>query len=385
LAPIEVRGQHLYDSKTGKQFHAKGIGFPNVGKDADVSEWIRVLQRIHHISKHINVIRIYEPPNCAADLNSICFKPFMREADRLGVYVVIAGSGTLWGYFPATPAACGGSLQGCYEVGGILGFGINIVRNFNYPNTLAITIANEIEQNLQALPVLKAYARDLKSYMGMCNSNTASPTRGSMRQIPLIYSATDTGGSFLNEADYLFCDEESASIDIFGLNIERWISDEGGRQQYDMVNAGVKAKHWPGAFLHSEEGGPYGKPFPAVPTWDQIPGFFSNWPAIDGFMAYAYHGGNPQFNMFDGNSADSEELPDGKAFFGKMELMRPDPVDQAVESSKRPVCKTSLVIGTTSHDMVHYDIVKTYDTGPNAWAINCPKPWQESNTLNVFV
>lgn len=395
LAPIEVRGSHMYDSKSGKEFHAKGIAFPNVGKTADVTEWIAVLQRVKKLSKQINAIRIYEPPNCAVEFGSTCFEPFMKEADRLGVYVLVPGSGTEWGYFPGVPEACKPpilqGLQGCYEVGGILGWGRTIVDNFHYPNTLAIILANEIEQNIQALPVLKAYARDLKMYMSMCNSESDSPTNGQMRQIPLMYAATDEGLATWDEADYLFCGDQAASIDIFGVNNERWISDAGGRTQYDETNKIVMARQWPGAYMHSEEGGPYGAPYPAVPTWNQLPGFFNNWHAIDGFFAYAYYG-NKQYNMFDGTSASAQELPDGKQFFPKVDQVGAKlPNDQPV-AVKTPVCKTSVTLKNgQSYTLLDYTTAKSYETGKNTWAPNCPRPvppmsaMQNADALTVTV
>jgi len=364
----------------------KGIGFPNVGKEAPVKDWIQVLQRIKKLAKEINTIRVYEPPTCSVSFNSTCFEPFMREADRLGVYVMIAGSGTVFGYLPTNMGKCvPNTLQGCYQVGGLLGFGLTVLNNFNFPNTLAIAVANEIEQNIMALPVLKAYARDLKSHMKMCNVNKDSPTRGLMRHIPLVYAATDTGPTFANEADYLFCGDKHASIDIYGLNIERWVSDAGGRPQYNQVNKVVKAKRWPGAFVHSEEGGPYGKPFPAVPTWDQLPGFFGNWTGIDGFAAYCYWGGNARFNMFDGPSVNATELPDGKVFFKKIADIGADPVDEEPAAVITPDCNATIHIREKDYNMTDYRTIDWYDTGKNGYAVNCPKPWQSTNSSHIVV
>jgi len=278
LAPLEVKGQNFYDSVSGAQFHPKGIGFPNVGKDVNVTEWIAVLQRIKGFSSEINLIRLYEPPTCATKFEDSCFEAFMQEADKLGIYVLVPGSGTDWGYFPGLPSACGPTfnMQDCYKTGGVLGFGRTVVNNFNFPNTMAIILANEMEQNMAALPVLKAYARDLKLYKSMCNSNGDSPTSGNMRQIPLMYAATDSAADTWDEADYLFCGSQDVSIDVYGLNCERWVSDKGGRGQYDKINSIVAARKWPGVYMHSEEGGPYGAPYPAVPSWNQIPGYFND-------------------------------------------------------------------------------------------------------------
>merc|ERR1719359_1523387 len=197
LNPIAVRGQHLYDSVTGKQFHGRGIAFPDVQSE-DASEWVKVLKRIKGLSPHINLVRIYRPPDCA--LSSDCFAPFMQAADQMGVYVVVPGTGIAWGYLPTEPADFGGNdatADKCYKKGNVLGFGQSIVQRFNYPNTLAIVIGNEFVQKHHMWPyisVLKAYVRDLKSYMAMCDSDAESPTKGAMRQIPLMFASSDDLG-----------------------------------------------------------------------------------------------------------------------------------------------------------------------------------------------
>merc|ERR1712110_1384078 len=114
-----------------------------------------------------------------------------------------------------------------------------------------------------------------------------------------MYAATDSGDTFQDSADFLFCDSKDVSIDIFGLNVERWVNSQA-RDQYTLINKQVEKKHWPGVFLHSEEGGPYGPGFPQpARTWDQLPAFFTNWTSINGFFAYAYYG-KKEFDMFDG-------------------------------------------------------------------------------------
>jgi hypothetical protein len=253
-----------------------------------------------------------------------------------------------------------------------------MIDNFNYPNTLALVLANEIEQNLQALPVLKAYARDMKIWMQTCNSNSDSPTKGTMRQIPLMYAATD-GDTFQEEAGYLFCDDPSVSIDIFGLNVERWCGtpkatqDKLGMEQYDKINAKVKAGDWNGAFLHSEEGGPYGGVY-GPRTWAQIPDFANNWPYINGYFAYTYYG-KVGFNMFDGTTATATELVDGTTFFKEIALTAAYPPNIAATAGTNHQCAASITAkdGSTV-TMMSYSDIKIYATGKSGYAENCPKP-----------
>lgn len=390
LPPISVKGQHLY-YPNGTQFHVQGIGFPDINTDNHVDDWIAVLRRINSLSPNVNAVRIYRPPECAKKLGSACFEPFMREADKLGIYVLVPGSGVEWGFFPGTEDGCyerGGvdkGLQGCYEFGGVLGFGRMIVANFNYPNTLAIVLANEIEQNLKALPVLKAYARDMKSWMQTCYSENDSPSKGTMRQIPLMYAATDSD-VFADQAGYLFCDSPDVSIDIYGLNVERWVNDAGGKTEYDKINGQVKDGQWQGAFLHSEEGGPNElvPPNPAR-TWKQLPNFFTQWPYINGFFGYAYNG-KVGFNMFDGTSATATELPDGKTFFAQIGNIATYPTNVEPKVGKSNKCASSVTAKDhTQVTMASYDDLKIYETGPSGWAKNCPKPPPAETAMQVTI
>merc|ERR1712183_554497 len=115
----------------------------------------------------------------------------------------------------------GGACQNadeCYKKGGVLGWGQKIVQRFHYPNTLAIVIGNEFDMQMRPfMPTLKAYARDLKSHMRMCDSHPESPTRGSMRQIPLLYASSDDAGDVFvrTKMTYMFCGSSNVSVDIF--------------------------------------------------------------------------------------------------------------------------------------------------------------------------
>jgi len=387
-----VRGSHLYDSVSGKQFFVKGMGFPNVGKEATIEDWIAALEKIHKLGPKINAIRIYILPNCALEAKDPskpkpnCFEPFMRKADEFGIYVLIPASGDIWGWFPGTPSGCkpalskdSSDLNGCYTAGGLLGFGRQILNNFNYPNVLAFVLANEVEQNYQAFPVLKAYARDLKDRMKLCNEDDDSATKGQMRQIPLTYAGTDTGNSaFFELADYLLCDSNDVSLDIISLNIERWVSDAGGTREYTNLNQMVGAKKWPAAWLHSEEGGPHHGPT-ASRTWNQLEGFFNNFTHFDGYFAFSYYSDTHDFDMFDGPSASANIIPDGKTFFEKMSKIEQHPttIDPNGVETVTPQCASTISRVGKTYPMVDYNTIKVYDTGPNGWVNSCPDPWQD--------
>mmetsp|Transcript_124340 Transcript_124340/g.398146 ORF Transcript_124340/g.398146 Transcript_124340/m.398146 type:complete len:423 (+) Transcript_124340:209-1477(+) len=355
LPPIEVKGSHLYDSKTGKEFRAKGIGMPNSGED--VKEWIAVLQRIKSIASSLNVVRLYELPTCA--LVSDCFKGFMLEADKLGVYVLAPGTGTTWGWLPGSASACTpATADGCYKAGAVLGWGQTIIQRFNYPNTLAIVMGNEFDmQMLPFIPALKAYVRDLKAHMKMCNTNDASLTKGQMRSIPLMYACSDDRGNegVFPKADYMFCDTEA------------------GKVVYDGINSFIAGRQYPGSFFFSEMGCSKTNVAGHVRTWTQVHDFFNDFPAIDGFTAYTYSG-NKDFDMFDSPLANATENEDGHHFFSGMKALGDEPQTNPAPS-QRPTCP-STILGDA---ITSYHDVQTYNTGPAGEPSGCPKPYQNSN------
>jgi len=373
-----VKGQHLYYSDTNQQFRGKGIGMPNVGED--IGDWIKVLARIKNESAEVNLVRIYELPTCA--LKSYCFEPFFREADQLGIYVVVPGTGTQWGWLPG-PGACG-DLQGCYEKGGVLGFGQKALQFLSYPNTFAIMIGNEFDLEMgQFMPVLKAYARDLKKHMSMCVSEPDSPSYQRARVIPLMYASSDSGGDDSDPlvAQYMFCEGEDVSVDIFGLNVERWCNPDEGAREYKKINDWVTQQSYPGAFMFSEMGCKK-KYIPSeIRAWDQLADIFSKHPALDGFFGYVYYG-EINFNMFDGKLANSTILQDGKNFFAGFRNIRQEP-QQVPSATPSPKCPMGIKNGVNF--VGDYKSIKEYGTGDASSPRNCPKPYAEHATAEVVV
>jgi len=374
----------MYDSLTGEQFYAKGLAFPDVTDsvnsqgNATIDEHVKVLKRIASLGPQINAVRMYTPPKCAiAYLQGAhtenCMIEFMHTADELGIYVLVPGTGTEYGDIPRWTDCKPQTASGCYKTGGVLGFGQQMLQAWNFPNTLALVIGNENAMfHLEFMPVIKAYARDLKSYMDMCNTNSQSPSHGRMRQIPLMYASADTvydnqGGGYQEKSQYLFCGNSSVSVDIFGLNNERWC-DSSGPAQYKEISTWVAGQKFPGPFMHSEEGCSINAYPLGYRNWSQLPGFFKEYTGIQGFFAYTYHG-NQDFNMFDSASSTATENDDGRQFFKQLESVGAGPASDHVDV-KRPECATTLY--GTKIDLV-YD-VHEYDTGATGWAPSCPKP-----------
>jgi len=249
---------------------------------------------------------------------------------------------------------------------------------FNYPNTLALVLANEIdnEANYKYMADIKAYARDLKAFMNTCNTHADSPTKGQMRNIPLMYAKQDAGDTQDEVfAKYMFCGGKTISIDIFGLNNERYCGIDGPNQ-YHKVNTWVTNSKFPGAFMHSEEGCST-NPYPHhTRDWAQIKGFFENYPAIDGFFGYTYYDGKPEWGMFDGPSATATIFQDGKNFFANVNSYGTEPADKG-ETPIVPDCEEAALVP----GMFSVDSVEKYDTGKAGLPESCPLPYASDNEL----
>jgi len=220
--------------------------------------------------------------------------------------------------------------------------------------------------------VLKAYSRDLKRYLTMCNSENDSPTKGQMRGIPLAYASSDDSGDagVQPKADYLMCESESVSVDMFGLNIERWCDDGAGPGAYQIVNDWVAQKNYPGSFFFSEMGcGKNLGTYTGSRSWAQIPDFFTKFSAIDGFAAYAYYG-NKDFDMFDAPTSTATEYEDGTNFFTNMGAVGSEPPPVSTDGTYASC--PSEILGSS---IVDYNTIDWYDTGATGYAPQCPKPY----------
>lgn len=384
--PIEVRGQHLYDSVTGDSFFAMGIAFPNLAEDATVDDYITTIKRLKGLSSNLNMIRMYQFPQCMWETEQgWCMGDFMEEADKLGIYVLVAATGSATGYLPDTNFT---DAQDCYQKGGALDMGRGIVQRLNYPNTLAIVIGNEFmkggqgvtEHAYNVISVLKAYARDLKAYMDTCHTDTDSPSSGAFRKIPLLYASIDSSASVMNQkAAYLFCGSAATSIDIYGLNIERWC-DPSASDAYDEIQTMVSNAAFPGSFIFSEMGCPQDQYPGQVRQWHQVNDFFASFPAIDGFAGYSYFNDNTDgFSMFDAGTPDATELQDGTNFFAAL-----DAVGNMTKRDAGEATYTSCGIAIDGVAIEPLSGIHAYNTAAYP-ASSCPAPRQNSGSAGLVV
>jgi len=249
-------------------------------------------------------------------------------------------------------------------------------------------VGNEFDQKSvmrKHLGVMKAYMRDLREHMKTCNTDSESPTKGALRRIPLMYASSDDSGDALvkPKADYLFCDDESGAVDIFGLNLERWCADDQGKKEYDTVNKYVADAKYPGAFFISEDGCTKTSIDGGIRSWAQTLGFFKNFPAFGGYAAYTYYG-NPDFDMFDSAEADATMNEDGANFFRNLIADVADvensPVFVEVDPATQ-VCPAKL----GDSDLEDWKAIKSYDTGEAHLAKNCPRPYGSSSVEATVV
>jgi len=252
--------------------------------------------------------------------------------------------------------------------------GRGIVQRTHYNNTLAIVIGNEFfmgAHTFTAASVFKAYARDIKAYMKMCNEDHNSPSRGHMRQIPIMYAARDFGDVINKEVmSYLKCGSASISIDIYGLNVERWCSPTE-EHAYDGVHKMVEDADLPGAFMFSEMGCPQnlvsdppeGQTCRTAGTlehccprnWNQVPDFFTKFTMFSGFSAYAlWNNGALNFNMADTKFGEPLYY-DGLNFFNQ--TMKVTRADRPITSGSYPFCAAQL----NKQDVLPLDSIQAYD------------------------
>jgi 1,3-beta-glucanosyltransferase GAS1 len=93
----------------------------------------------------------------------------------------------------------------------LLGLYLSTIDTFlKYDNVLAFNIGNEVVMDVPssaAAPFIKAAARDVKAYL---------KSKGSSALVG--YASTDGSGWRDPLANYLTCDSDSTSIDLWGLN-----------------------------------------------------------------------------------------------------------------------------------------------------------------------
>ncbi|TMW57478.1 hypothetical protein Poli38472_003403 [Pythium oligandrum] len=230
---IVVRGNKLFNAKTGERFILKGMTYEYAVHDDNYEKYSKAIIDKHLADVNLNTLRLY-------DINpDLSYEKFMTDMAKRGVYVVVGGTPDNNDYYTkyryATLKKGTGPDEGetCYSPV-LLEFGKKVAKNFaKYDNTLAILVGNEVMQkDLTAGACVKQYVADLKTWM---RANIKQ-----MRLIPLAYAAADSayGGHIASAEEYhtlkiqgLLCGDKmedgtmTRSIDIYLINEYRWCPD----------------------------------------------------------------------------------------------------------------------------------------------------------------
>ncbi|CAE6461996.1 unnamed protein product [Rhizoctonia solani] len=246
LPKITRVGRYLYNPD-GSRFYIKGIAYQEQGNIAQTNDpnafpepdnFVDPLAMPDACKRDIpylqqltvNTIRVYSVNS------SLNHDECMAALDAAGIYTIIDLSLPVNGSLDRSSPAWTTNLLDLY-IGTIDVFA-------KYNNVLAYNIGNEVvteTNNTVAAPFIKAAARDTKAYL---------KSKGS--SVLVGYASTDGSGWRDPLANYLACDQESDSLDIYGLNNYRWCGAGSFEGSYASVQASFE--NYPVAAYFSEFG-----------------------------------------------------------------------------------------------------------------------------------
>ncbi|KAF8610763.1 carbohydrate-binding module family 43 protein/Glycoside hydrolase family 72 protein [Ceratobasidium sp. AG-I] len=279
LPKITRTGRYLYNPD-GSRFYIKGISYqeqgtlavtndPNAFPEPDnyvdplaipdaCKRDIPFLQQLT-----VNAIRVYSV-NAALNHDEC-----MSALDTAGIYTIIDLALPVNGSLDRASPAWTTNLLDLY-IGTIDAF-------TKYDNVLAFNIGNEVvtmTNNTVAAPFIKAAARDVKAYL---KSKSSSVLVG--------YASTDGSADWRDPlANYLACDADTDSLDIYGLNNYRWCGSSSFESSYASVEASFA--NYPVAAYFSE----YGCVTSPPRLWTEATALFSSQmtPVWSGGIAFSY-------------------------------------------------------------------------------------------------
>jgi len=328
--PVVVKGNFLYDSKTGDRFFAKGVAYnprywafderlmkkgnctpgdPPVAKlsyaadptaDELESTWKEALNAMAYMGA--NTVRLY---NIDPEQSH---KKFMDYAKSLGIYVIVPLTRHDWGFLPAgspAPLCYTEDIEGYGNVGtNVLISSKLIVKEFSqYDNTLLFTVANEMtvadKEGYASFPCVKALTRDIHQYQQQCGAT--------MRRVPLIYADMDMGPPYREVVGrYLACELESKddAVDAYGLNVYSWCDSAYPDFSYSPYKPiADEFKDFSKPLLFTEFGCNLGEfetfcPYKGGRTWPDVKTFFHEFTEImSGAVAFEFSMEDNQYGL----------------------------------------------------------------------------------------
>ncbi|THH11779.1 hypothetical protein EW145_g438 [Phellinidium pouzarii] len=211
----------------------------------------------------VNAVRVY---NVNASLNH---DDCMNALSNAGIYTIIDLSLPLNGSIDRDSPSWTTNLLDLY---------IETIDAFSkYDNVLAYNVGNEIvtTSNETAIaPYIKAAARDVKAYLKSKDLNTL-----------VGYAAIDGDRSWLDPlAEFLSCDSEADSLDLFGLNNYEWCGDSNFEAAYSDVENNFASYNIPAYFSE------FGCITQPPRLWTEVQALFSTQmsPVWSGGLAFSY-------------------------------------------------------------------------------------------------
>ncbi|KAG8919117.1 1,3-beta-glucanosyltransferase gas1 [Tulasnella sp. 417] len=222
LPKITRTGRYLYQ-EDGTRFYVKGIAYQEQGTVSsndpsgfpEPTDFIDPLSDPHGCNRDlpylkqlgVNTIRVYSV-NSAFNHDSC-----MQALSGAGIYVILDLALPVNGSIDRASPAWTTNLLDLY---------VGTIDEFSkYDNVLAYNVGNEVvidPAGTIAGPFIKAAARDVKAYL---------KSKGSSALVS--YSSTDgtdgAAGWRTPLANYLACDTDATSIDLYGFNNYRWCGD----------------------------------------------------------------------------------------------------------------------------------------------------------------
>ncbi|CAE6515272.1 unnamed protein product [Rhizoctonia solani] len=199
-----------------------------------------------------------------------------------------------------------------------------------YNNVLAYNIGNEVvteTNNTVAAPFIKAAARDVKAYL---------KSKGSSALVG--YASTDGSGWRDPLANYLACDKDDDSLDIYGLNNYRWCGAGSFEGSYSSVQQSFE--NYPIVAYFSE----YGCVSQPPRLWTEATALFSSQmtPVWSGGLAFSYFPATGGYGMIT-LSSDNKTVTTSDDFTRLQNVLSNittvnEPTQSSASASTYPAC-----------------------------------------------
>ncbi|CUA72380.1 1,3-beta-glucanosyltransferase gel3 [Rhizoctonia solani] len=335
LPKITRVGRYLYNPD-GSRFYIKGIAYQEQGTIAQSNDpnafpepdnFVDPLARPNDCKRDIpylqqltvNTIRVYSVNS------SLNHDECMAALDAAGIYTIIDLSLPVNGSLDRASPAWTTNLLDLY---------IGTIDVFSkYNNVLAYNIGNEVvteTNNTVAAPFIKAAARDTKAYL---KSKSSSALVG--------YASTDGSGWRDPLANYLACDQDSDSLDIYGLNNYRWCGAGSFEGSYASVQQSFE--NYPIAAYFSE----YGCVSQPPRLWTEATALFSSQmtPVWSGGLAFSYFpavGGYGMITLSSDNTTvtTSDDFTRLQNVLSNITFVN-EPTQSSASQSTYPACPTA--------------------------------------------